>query len=261
MQRPATIQAPAAYGNYAIGRRNRISRITFHHIVGDAPAAINRFETLGIEVSATYVIGSDGQIYQCVDENNTPYTDANADSNSRTISIEHAGGNAAVPYTEAMYRASEQLVAYLIDKYGINDFKRHRDVSDTPTACPGQLDVERIVNNAKALLKGDDMVDDAGAREILTITGILAQPGDAPDRQPTLDEINNLIGKPYLQALQEVSQFEPYKHNLAKIKYYDIDIQTIGKQLKELQKTVSDPKSQEIINDLQGVLDKYKKGQ
>lgn len=143
------IQKPAAPGNYAVGRKNRISRITFHHIVGNAEAAIARFQTPGEQVSATYVIGADGRLYQCVDENNTPYTDANADSNSRAITIEHAGGSPSVPYTEAMYQASIALVRELIGKYGINDFKRHREVSDVPTACPGTLDVERIVREAK----------------------------------------------------------------------------------------------------------------
>lgn len=139
------IWKPAAAGNYESGRRNAISRITFHHIVGDAPAAIARFQTAGVQVSATYVIGSDGTLYQCVKEGDTPYTDANADSNSRAITIEHAGP----PYAEAMYKTSVGLVGDLIARYGIKDFKRHRDVSDTPTACPGQLDVERIVNEAK----------------------------------------------------------------------------------------------------------------
>lgn len=148
------IQKPAAKGNYATGRAQRISRITFHHIVGDAPAAIARFQTPGVQVSATYVIGSDGTLYQCVSENDTAYCDGNSDSNARTISIEHAGGLPSVPYTDAMYATSIALVADLIKRYGITDFKRHSEVIDKSvypggTACPGGLDVERIVNGAK----------------------------------------------------------------------------------------------------------------
>lgn len=138
---------------YTPGRTKPISRITFHHIVGDAPAAISTFNAGQRGDSSSYIIGSDGTIYQYVPENDTPWTDANWDSNQRTISIEHAGGHPSVPYTDAMYEASAQLVAYLIDKYGISDFKRHRDVIDLSrypggTACPGALDVERIVGNA-----------------------------------------------------------------------------------------------------------------
>lgn len=154
--KPPTTWRPAAAGNFKVGRSYPVSRITFHHIVGDAPAAINRFQTPGVEVSSTYVIGSNGQLYQMVDEANTPYTDGNFDSNSRTISIEHAGGHPSVAYTEAMYQKSIQLVAHLIAKYKITDFKRHRDIS--ATACPGGLDVERIVREARALInQGGDM--------------------------------------------------------------------------------------------------------
>jgi hypothetical protein len=150
------IMRPAAVGNYRIGRINAIRQVTFHHIVGDAPAAIARFQTPGEEVSANYVIGSDGTVYQCVREQDTAYCDANFDSNTRTISIEHAGGLPSVPYTDAMYKASIALCADLVRRYGITDFKRHRDVSSIPTACPGQLDVERIVNAAKQ--GGDEVI-------------------------------------------------------------------------------------------------------
>ena len=153
---PGAIWKPAAAGNFEGGRHGYgITRITFHHIVGDAPGAISRFQTRGVEVSAHYVIGSNGQVYQCVDEGNTAYCDGNYDSNLRTISIEHAGGVAGVPYTEAMYQASIKLVNYLIKKYPtITEFKRHRDVIDKSrypggTACPGTLNVERIVTTAK----------------------------------------------------------------------------------------------------------------
>lgn len=153
---PGAIWKPAAVGNYEVGRHGYgVTRITFHHIVGDAPGAISRFQTGGVGVSAHYVIGSNGQIYQMVDEANTSYCDGNYDSNLRTISIEHAGGVASVPYTDAMYAASAKLVAYLIKKYPtIIEFKRHRDVIDKTrypggTACPGTLNVEGIVATAK----------------------------------------------------------------------------------------------------------------
>jgi len=147
--KPAVTWIPAHPNNYAASRSAPISQITFHHIVGDAPAAIARFQNGTQEVSASYVIGSDGRIYQIVKDTDTPYTDANYDSNSRSITIEHAGGIAGVPYTEAMYQSSIALVRWLIATYGITNFKRHREVSRTPTACPGELNVERIINEAK----------------------------------------------------------------------------------------------------------------
>jgi N-acetyl-anhydromuramyl-L-alanine amidase AmpD len=158
MKKPNVTQRRAAKGNYYPGRAHKISRITFHHIVGDAPAAIARFQTTGVEVSATYVISSKGKIYQCVPEKYTPYSDGSSTSNARTISIEHAGGTKDLAYKDAMYKASMHLCAYLISKYKISDFKRHRDVIDKRvypggTACPGKLDVEKIVTGAKKLLQ------------------------------------------------------------------------------------------------------------
>lgn len=204
---PSIIWKPARSFNFASGRKSAISRITFHHIVGDAPGALNRFQNTNDQVSSHYVIGSDGTIYQCVSENDTAFADGSTDSNNRSISIEHAGGLPEVPYTNAMYDASTRLVAWLIHKYGIVDFKRHRDVIDKKvypggTACPGQLDVERIVNGANALLKEDDMVKtDKGVVIALWTLGF--------GRPPTDQELKNNVGRDVLLVLDEVASFAP----------------------------------------------------
>lgn len=142
------IQRPASPTNYQSGRKHVIDQITFHHIVGNAPGGTDSFQTPNHGVSSTYAIAADGTIYQYVQEGDTPWTDANASSNSRAITIEHAGP----PYAEAMYRASIELCRDIRSRYNITRFMRHRDVSDTPTACPGELDVERVVNES-----GEDM--------------------------------------------------------------------------------------------------------
>jgi hypothetical protein len=150
--KPNIVQKAAAPSNFTPGRTSAVKQITFHHIVGDAPGALARFANPTQQVSSNYVIGSDGVIYGVVAENDTAWCDANWGSNCRTISIEHAGGHANVPYTDAMYEASTRLVAYLINKYGIDSFKRHREVSTTPTACCGTLDIDRIINGARQLI-------------------------------------------------------------------------------------------------------------
>lgn len=75
---------------------------------------------------------------------------------------------------------------------------------------------------------GDEMVDDAGARLILSSSMFLAQDGDTPDRQPTLDEVKNLVGRTYNDALTQVMGYQPWKDNYAKIKYYDQDVKNAG---------------------------------
>lgn len=134
--------------------RGRPTRITFHHIVGDLAAARARFKKLGEQASATFGIGSDGRIEQFVELDRIPYSDGVFASNKITASIEHAGGHPSVPYTEKMYASSVHLVAWLIQTYGINDFKRHRDLK--ATACPGGLDVERIIREARRMIENSN---------------------------------------------------------------------------------------------------------
>lgn len=148
MQAPKITRIIIPGSNYQTGRSAKIDQITFHHIVGDAQSAISRFQDRNQQVSSTYIISSNGTIYQCIDEKDTPYTDANFVSNSRAITIEHAGGTNSVPYTEAMYQASIMLCAWIRSRYNITRFMRHKQVSITPTDCPGRLNVERIVNES-----------------------------------------------------------------------------------------------------------------
>lgn len=148
--------------SYTRGRASKISQISEHHIVGDSPSVIAKAKSA--EFSCTFTISSKGVIYQLVSIGNTPYTDNDFKSNSRSITIEHAGGHSSVPYTEAMYNASIKLHAWLFQQYGELKCVKHRDIPEIKankakaTACPGQLDVDRIVKGAKKLLKGDTEV-------------------------------------------------------------------------------------------------------
>lgn len=150
--------------NFGVGRRSPISQISEHHVVGDARHAIDKAKIQGRQFSCTFTIGTDGTIYQLVDIKNTPYTDNDYRSNGRAITIEHAGGHASYPYTDAMYRSSIHLHAWLFQNYGMLSCVRHRDIPEIKadpskaTACPGGLNVEHIVSEAKKLLKGEQEV-------------------------------------------------------------------------------------------------------
>ena len=153
---------------FAIGRAAPISQISEHHVVGDAVHVINKANSK-IIFSTTFTIGMDGTIYQLVDIANTPFCDNAWQSNARSITIEHAGGHANFPYTEAMYQSSIALHAWLFQTYGYLNCVRHRDIPEVKanaskaTACPGGLDVERIVREAKQLLTqgADEMITPA----------------------------------------------------------------------------------------------------
>lgn len=168
VSKPPVTRVSIPSNKYTRGRSARISQVSEHHVVGDARHVIAKAQGSAI-FSTTYTIGMDGTIYQLVDDANTPYCDNDFRSNSRSITIEHAGGLAGFPYTEAMYQSSIRLHAWLFQTYGNLNCVRHRDIPEikaTPskaTACPGGLDVERIVREAYNLLKGEDLVQPSEA--------------------------------------------------------------------------------------------------
>lgn len=141
--------------NFTVGRQGvaRDGRESFHHVVGTRESAVIVFNNPSRGASSHFVVGGD-IIDQCVDINNTAWCDGNWESNLRSITVEHEGGqNGNGPYSEEMYRNAIHLCAWLIENYGISKYVRHRDVSQKSTACPGGLDVERIWREAHALIK------------------------------------------------------------------------------------------------------------
>lgn len=161
VQKPNIVRVQIPGTSYGKGRATRISQISEHHAVGDAKHVISKAQTA--QFSTTFTIALDGTIYQLVELHDTPYCDNDYRSNGRSITIEHAGGG-NFPYTEAMYQSSIRLHAWLFQTYGELNCVRHRDIPEIKadprkaTACSGNLDVDRIVREAKQLLRnGDEM--------------------------------------------------------------------------------------------------------
>lgn len=87
------------------------------------------------------------------------------------------------------------------------------------------LHLSRVDVTEGQIIQGEEMVDDPTARAMLTMSTLLAQDGvDTPDRQPTLDEVKNLIGRTPLDAAQQIMSYEPWQHNKLKVKVYDQDV-------------------------------------
>lgn len=76
--------------------------------------------------------------------------------------------------------------------------------------------------------QGDDMskqsLTDAEARRLLSLSTLLAQPGTLPDRQPTKQEVENLIGRELIDACDQLMTYTPWQQNWNKVKHYDIDV-------------------------------------
>nr|DAF30168.1 MAG TPA: N-acetylmuramoyl-L-alanine amidase [Caudoviricetes sp.] len=157
--------------NHYNGRNGyTITHITLHIMVGYLAGTDSVFKNPSTQASAHYGIGADGSIHQYVSENDGCYSDANYASNNSTISIEHEGGMAGVPCTQACMDASARLCADIARRYGWtylwhNGLKGniwlHREVPGTDHyGCPDNtingLDVDYVIHKANQLLKGED---------------------------------------------------------------------------------------------------------
>jgi hypothetical protein len=169
IQKGPTIEwvGPAADPNFLIGRSgNPISLIVDHWVgAGTLEQAIAHFKDGNAVVSAHYIVGTTGRIVQVVADEDTAYQAGDWTTNLLSIGIEHEATPTLVP-SDALYAASAWLHRYLADKHHLTlavgtTVKRHRDI--VPTACPGTLDVERIVHTANGGTMSLDPVADAAA--------------------------------------------------------------------------------------------------
>ena len=88
--------------NHYSGRNGyAISHITLHIMVGRLAGTDSCFRRAVFQAASHYGVGSDGTIYQWVDEANGSWADANWQSDCSGITIEHEGGMAGIPVTDA----------------------------------------------------------------------------------------------------------------------------------------------------------------
>lgn len=158
--------------NHYNGRNGyTVTHITLHIMVGHLAGTDSVFLNPGSQASAHYGIGANGTVHQYVSEDDGSYSDANFASNNSTISIEHEGGMAGVPCTQACMDASARLCADIARRYGWTHLWHdglngniwlHREIPGTdhagcPDRAPNSLDVNYVINKANQILEGDDM--------------------------------------------------------------------------------------------------------
>nr|AUN37572.1 N-acetylmuramoyl-L-alanine amidase [uncultured bacterium] len=159
--------------NFTKGRKgNSVQMIVIHtegapKIQGTADRSLHDwFQTNGRQVSAHYYVTFSGKVEQYVLDDDTAHQAGNWQANLRSIGIEHQDNGFSDHYTDAEYEASAQLIAALCKKYQIpavhvaNFDERHsvgivihREI--TNTGCPDDLDWQRIISRAKAILENE----------------------------------------------------------------------------------------------------------
>jgi N-acetyl-anhydromuramyl-L-alanine amidase AmpD/photosystem II stability/assembly factor-like uncharacterized protein len=129
-QYPAALWRPANRGNFQVANRpasHPIRRIVVHTTEGSYAGAISWFQNPASNVATHYVVrSSDGEVTQMLAEKDIGWHAGNTFYNNTAIGIEHeAFVRSCSWYTDAMYRSSARLVAYLTRKYGIPVDREH----------------------------------------------------------------------------------------------------------------------------------------
>ena len=118
-----------------------VDALILHHTASNNTAAdLATLRSPAAEVSAHYLIGRDGKIYQLVKDERRAWHageaairgDRSPDVNSRSIGIEITNaGDGKTPFTPKQYKALEKLVPYLMKKHRIpmNNLLGHKDVA------------------------------------------------------------------------------------------------------------------------------------
>lgn len=168
--------------NHYNGRNGyHVDHITLHIMVGRLTGTDSVFQSSGSAASAHYGIDGNGTIHQYVDESNGSWSDANYTSNNSTISIEHEGGMAGIPCTQACMDASAALCADIARRYGWDHLWHdrlngniwlHREVPGTdhagcPDLAPNGLDVNYVINKANEILQEGENMTTAQVTEAL----------------------------------------------------------------------------------------------
>jgi hypothetical protein len=131
------------YSNANRPSSNPIDKIIIHVTQGSWSSAINWFLNSSAQVSAHYTVrSSDGFIGQSVREKDIAWHAGNWPYNQTSIGIEHEGYVSDPKwFTDAMYRSSAKLSAYLCKKYGIPVDRAHiighNEVPNTDHTDPG----------------------------------------------------------------------------------------------------------------------------
>jgi N-acetyl-anhydromuramyl-L-alanine amidase AmpD len=96
-----------------------INDIVIHDTEGHFVGSIRTLQNPRVDGSAHFVVSRNGQIVQLVPVTDVAWHAGNARWNLHSIGIEHEGWAGKHAYTEAEYRASAMLVAYLAHRWTI----------------------------------------------------------------------------------------------------------------------------------------------
>lgn len=155
--------------NHYNGRSVKVCKFTPHHVAGvmSAEQIANIFVSRARNASANYVIGNDGKIICCVDEDNGAWTSSSKWNDNQAITVEvsnsEVGGEWKV--SDAAWNSLVNLAVDVCRRYGFRleydgtingSLTEHRMY--IPTACPGQYlhsRMNELANIVNKILDGE----------------------------------------------------------------------------------------------------------
>lgn len=141
-----------AEGNFDRTRKP-IDLIVLHHTACTFQQAIAHFGSPTAGTSAHYIVSNKGDLAAMLEEYYTAYHAGQYTVNQRSIGIETEWYEGMGDRTTSLYEKISALVADICKYYNIpidsDHIKPHKTYFNT--ACPGTLDIPRIIDRAKAI--------------------------------------------------------------------------------------------------------------
>lgn len=206
------------------GRKYPITRVTIHHTatVTTARVTANGFALPSRRASATYCVGNDGSIVQCVREADMPWTSSSYDNDNRAITIEvsNSAKGGQWPVGE---KAMEALINLLVDICQRNPgIGRLRYTGDTTgnmtmhkwfasTQCPGPYLGGKFPWIAKEVNK---RLDAANVPQVTTVYDLAASGLPETLAEQVVAELK-AAGYSATLTAQEVKQEQTGYHSIA----------------------------------------------
>lgn len=181
--------------NGGLRQRNIDTIVVHHNATTNKDVALNtwlvssgNWTSAHYEITDNEIIGAVGENYVAYHAGGTGGADVPKidDPNGRSIGLEHVNSTGAPDWevSDGTLRNSGKLIADICQRYGLpidrNTIKLHREV--TSTACPGGLDIDKLVQYAR---------EAAG------------QPVEAPVAAPAPNPVNNPAPESAIQVFKD----------------------------------------------------------
>lgn len=144
---------PASTNNYERGRgTEKIELIILHWSNAESLTQTDTKFNVPTRLASAHLAIENTTIHQYVKDENTAFHSGSSSVDKRSIGIICIGG-VNMPISEATYQTLFLVIEELCRKYRIpidrDHIKGHNEI--TKTFCPGELDIIRVVKEAKAL--------------------------------------------------------------------------------------------------------------